>query len=90
VDAQCALDLFAATAALLFLIVHRYDVAVSWLQCAGEKLEEFDVVLSCAKAHHLPAALPTLKRLVGPNTLLVTIQVRACCQTRPCLSWNNP
>ena len=32
-------------------------------------------MLSCAKAHHLPSALPALKRLVRNNTLLVTIQV---------------
>ena len=42
---------------------------------AGEGFEAPDIVLSCAKGHHLPQALATLKRLVGVNTLLVTIQV---------------
>ena len=41
----------------------------------GDDLEDFDIVLSCAKAHQLPRALATLKRLVAANTLLVTIQV---------------
>lgn len=40
----------------------------------GEGFEAPDIVLSCAKGHHLPQALATLKRLVGVNTLLVTIQ----------------
>jgi ketopantoate reductase len=61
--------------------VHVSMTMCTWAQSEPHRLhaaEDFqcpDIVLSCTKAHHLPAALPALKRLVGPNTLLVTIQV---------------